>query len=60
MAAENLAAGQSTPAEVILGWMNSPGHRANLLAAQAREAGFGVARGVDGRLYWAMVAAAPR
>ncbi|MEU0156580.1 CAP domain-containing protein [Micromonospora fulviviridis] len=30
-AAENIAKGQSRPHEVIHAWLNSPGHRANLL-----------------------------
>ena len=30
-AGENIAYGQRTPAEVMNGWMNSPGHRANIL-----------------------------
>ncbi|MBM4425214.1 MAG: CAP domain-containing protein [Chloroflexi bacterium] len=30
-AAENIAAGYGTPADVVAGWMNSPGHRANIL-----------------------------
>ncbi len=30
-AAENIAAGQRTPQEVVDGWMNSPGHRKNIL-----------------------------
>ena len=29
--AENIAMGQITPAEVVDAWMNSPGHRANIL-----------------------------
>ena len=28
---ENIAMGQITPAEVVRDWMNSPGHRANIL-----------------------------
>ena len=28
---ENIACGQRSPAEVVDGWMNSPGHRANIL-----------------------------
>jgi uncharacterized protein YkwD len=39
--AENLSAGQSTPEEVVAGWMNSPGHRANLLNCALREIGVG-------------------
>ncbi|MDZ4804944.1 MAG: CAP domain-containing protein [Candidatus Eisenbacteria bacterium] len=40
-AAENIAAGYSTPAAVMTGWMNSTGHRANLLSVNYREIGIG-------------------
>ncbi|GAB4270843.1 MAG: hypothetical protein Kow0013_23260 [Pararhodobacter sp.] len=60
IAVENLARGQSTPAEAIQGWAASPEHRANLLDPRTREAGFGIARGADGQLAWSMVAAARR
>ena len=46
--AENIAWGcgtLSTPASVMKQWMHSPPHRANILAAQARDAGVGVAVG---------------
>jgi uncharacterized protein YkwD len=39
--AENLSAGQSTPEEVVAGWMNSPGHRSNMLNCALREIGVG-------------------
>ena len=32
--AENIAAGQRTAEEVVRGWMDSPGHRANILDAR--------------------------
>jgi hypothetical protein len=38
---ENIAAGQRTPQEVVQGWINSPGHRANLLNANYTELGVG-------------------
>ncbi len=41
-AAENIAKGQRSAAEVMAAWMNSAGHRRNNLSPQARE--FGVAR----------------
>jgi uncharacterized protein YkwD len=41
MLAENLAAGASTAAEVMDGWMNSPGHRANILNCDLHELGVG-------------------
>ncbi|MCA9874589.1 MAG: CAP domain-containing protein, partial [Anaerolineales bacterium] len=40
-AAENIAAGYGTPAEVMNGWMNSSGHRANILSTSVREIGIG-------------------
>ncbi len=41
LAAENIAAGYSTPASVVEGWMNSSGHRANILNCNLREIGVG-------------------
>ena len=38
---ENIAAGQTTAAEVVRGWMNSPGHRANILNGNYTEIGVG-------------------
>jgi hypothetical protein len=38
---ENIAAGQKTAAEVVQGWMDSPGHRANILNADYTEIGIG-------------------
>ena len=40
-AAENLAAGQTSPQSVVEGWMNSPGHRENILSSNVREIGVG-------------------
>lgn len=40
-AAENIAAGQTTPEQVVNGWMNSPGHRANILNPNLTEIGVG-------------------
>lgn len=40
-AGENLAAGQSVARSVFQGWMESDGHRANLLQADFTEVGFG-------------------
>lgn len=38
---ENIAAGYATPEEVVQGWINSPGHRANILNANFKEIGIG-------------------
>ncbi|MBO4206358.1 CAP domain-containing protein [Micromonospora echinofusca] len=51
---ENVAMGYETAAAVMDGWMNSPGHRANILNCDARAIGVGVATG-GGRLYWTQV-----
>lgn len=51
-AAENIAAGQSTPQEVVNAWMNSPGHRANILKQDVTHIGVGYAQGGSKRHYW--------
>jgi uncharacterized protein YkwD len=51
---ENIAAGYSTPAEVMQGWMNSSGHQANILKPEYREIGMGHATGGDYEDYWTM------
>ncbi|MBE2222612.1 MAG: hypothetical protein IAF02_13780 [Anaerolineae bacterium] len=38
---ENIAAGYGTPASVMVGWMNSPGHKGNILNTNYREIGIG-------------------
>lgn len=48
---ENIAMGQRTPEEVVRGWMNSPGHRANILDETFEEIGVGVTS-IGGILYW--------
>jgi len=40
-AGENIAYGQRTPAEVVTAWMNSPGHRANILNSSFKQIGVG-------------------
>lgn len=40
-AGENIAAGYATPAQVVAGWMNSPGHRANILNSSFTTIGVG-------------------
>jgi uncharacterized protein YkwD len=47
-AGENLAAGQRTDEEVVRAWMESQGHRANLLNRAFVETGIGIARGANG------------
>lgn len=40
-AGENIAKGQRTPQEVVTAWMNSSGHRANILNANYKKIGVG-------------------
>lgn len=46
---ENLAAGYPTARQVVSGWMNSPGHRANILSKNYRDVGLAVSDGFPGR-----------
>lgn len=49
---ENIACGQRSPAEVVEGWMNSPGHRANILKPDFTHIGIGFAGGGQMGTYW--------
>ena len=51
-AGENIAMGQKTPQEVMTAWMNSDGHRKNILNSSFTEIGIGIAKDKNGRLYW--------
>ena len=48
-AGENIACGQRTPSEVVSAWMNSKGHRANILNASFTKIGVGY---VSSGNYW--------
>ncbi|MFI2206594.1 sigma-70 family RNA polymerase sigma factor [Streptomyces sp. NPDC020192] len=48
---ENIAQGQPTPQAVMDAWMNSPGHRANILNCGFKELGVGVHNGSGGPLW---------
>jgi uncharacterized protein YkwD/chitodextrinase len=49
---ENIAYGYASPSAVMTGWLNSPGHRANIENPSYRSLGVGVARAANGALYW--------
>lgn len=51
-AGENIAKGQRTPEEVMNGWMNSPGHRANILNSNYTQIGVGYVTDSNGTGYW--------
>lgn len=48
---ENIAMGQRTPQEVVKEWMDSPGHRANILNGNYNQIGVGVVQS-GGYYYW--------
>ena len=58
-AGENIAKGYATPADVMRGWMNSPGHKANILKCGYKDLGVGVAADAAGSLLWTQDFAAP-
>jgi uncharacterized protein YkwD len=58
--AENVAYGQSDPASALDSWMDSSGHRRNILNASMTELGPGFARDRSGRPYYVQVFARPR
>ncbi|GAA3047903.1 sigma-70 family RNA polymerase sigma factor [Streptomyces glomeratus] len=45
---ENIARGQQTPQAVMDSWMNSPGHRANILNCSFKNIGVGIHKGSGG------------
>lgn len=54
-AGENIAMGQKTPKEVVNAWMNSEGHRKNILNPNFSKIGVGVAQKSGGSLYWTQI-----
>jgi hypothetical protein len=59
--AENISAGHATPRKTILSWMNSPGHRKNILNPNYTEIGFGYAysNASKYKYYWVQVFGRP-
>ncbi|NLK71452.1 MAG: SafA/ExsA family spore coat assembly protein [Clostridiales bacterium] len=51
-AGENIAYGQKSAAEVMKGWMNSPGHRQNILNSNYTQIGVGYVQNSNGTPYW--------
>lgn len=54
-AGENIAMGQMTPEQVMNAWMNSPGHRANILSPSYTQLGVGYATNSNGVPYWSQM-----
>lgn len=51
-AGENIAYGMNSPEAVMKGWLNSPGHRSNILSSSYSQIGVGLAIDKNGRYYW--------
>ncbi|XXM71569.1 SafA/ExsA family spore coat assembly protein [Lysinibacillus sphaericus] len=51
-AGENIAVGQTSPDQVVREWMNSPGHRKNILNSSYTYIGAGYAKGGSYGTYW--------
>ena len=51
-AGENIAMGQRSPEQVMNGWMNSKGHRENILNEKFTNIGVGVYKDLNGKYYW--------
>ncbi|SDI19029.1 Cysteine-rich secretory protein family protein [Actinokineospora alba] len=49
---ENIGAGYRTPEAAMKGWMNSSGHRANVLDCRYQALGVGVGKGGKWGIYW--------
>lgn len=58
-AAENIAKGQKTSVQVVEGWMNSSGHRKNILNPKLTHLGVGYIVDSAGNTYWAQLFAIP-
>jgi uncharacterized protein YkwD len=50
--AQNIAQGHGDAAAVMKSWLESAGHRANIVNCTANAVGVGVARSKDGTAYW--------
>jgi uncharacterized protein YkwD len=58
---ENIALGPESAEEVVAGWLDSPGHCANIMDARFRDIGVGLSTGRKrGQIYWVQTFGAPR
>lgn len=58
-AGENVAQGHKTASEAVSGWMQSPGHKENIVQADYTRIGVGKATSKSGKTYWTQVFAKP-
>lgn len=58
---ENIALGPESAEEVVAGWLDSPGHCANIMDARFRDIGVGLSSGPKrGQTYWVQTFGSPR
>jgi uncharacterized protein YkwD len=55
MVAENISASQYNPDAAINTWLNSSGHRANMLSYSYADLGVGIAYSANGAPYYTQV-----
>ena len=51
-AGENIASGYANPCAVVAGWMESEGHRDNILSSKFTHMGVGYCKSDSGKAYW--------
>lgn len=57
---ENIALGPESAEEVVAGWLDSPGHCANIMDARFRDIGVALAMGPKrGQIYWVQTFGSP-
>ena len=54
-AGENIAMGQTSPAQVMQDWMNSDGHRKNIMNSSFTKIGVGFYKDANGKMYWSQM-----
>jgi len=58
---ENIALGPESAEEVVAGWLDSPGHCANIMEPRFQDIGVGLATGPKrGQIYWVQNFGSPR
>jgi uncharacterized protein YkwD len=61
LSGENIAFGPESAEEVVAGWLDSPGHCANIMDPRFKDIGVGLATGRKrNRIYWVQTFGAPR
>lgn len=58
-AGENIAQGQRTAEQVVNSWMDSPGHRRNILSQKFTQIGIGLARDENETPSWVQMFVRP-